>query len=244
MVSIRPATDSSTSLASAPTSTSPRASERTGTASNPARRTLAGFVPCAESGMITRRRGVATVLVVGPHQQQARHLPARPRRRLQRGPGHARDLAEGPLEPPEELQRSLRRRVGLERVEPLEARQGGDRLGDLRVVLHRAGAERVHPGVEAVVHLCQPRVVANQVHLPHLRQTGALGPSVRRRDRRLRDVERRQAPRSPPGDGTIEDRSAPGRPLAPDRGSGRRHAPPPLPSRRRSRRSAPASSAR
>jgi hypothetical protein len=55
-VSIRPATSSSTSFSRAPTSTSPRPSLGTCTASYPASRTLAGFVPWAESGMQTFRR--------------------------------------------------------------------------------------------------------------------------------------------------------------------------------------------
>ena len=53
LVSMSPATSSSTSFSSTLTSTSPRASDGTGTASNPARCTLAGFVPCEESGMMT-----------------------------------------------------------------------------------------------------------------------------------------------------------------------------------------------
>ena len=57
LVSMSPATSSSTSFSSWPRSTSPRASDGTCTTVYPESATLAGFVPCAESGMITLDRG-------------------------------------------------------------------------------------------------------------------------------------------------------------------------------------------
>ena len=59
---------------------------------------------------------------------------------------------------------------------PLEPRQRRDGLGDLRVVLHRARAQRVEAGVHAVVHLRQAGVVADQVDLGDLGQRG-IGPA-------------------------------------------------------------------
>jgi hypothetical protein len=96
--------------------------------------------------------GVAVLLVERPHQEEARQLARGTRCRLEGRAGHARDLAQGPLQPPHELQGSLDRLLGLVRVEPGEAWKGGDRLGDLGVVLHRAGPE----GVEARIHSIVP----------------------------------------------------------------------------------------
>ena len=122
-VSIRPATSSSTSARRAVDVDEPARVRRARcTAWYPPRRTLAGFVPCAESGIRTFERGVPEIRVIGAHDQQPGQLAAGARGRLQGRPRHPRDLAERLLEPPEQLERPLRRGVGLERVQPVRSR--------------------------------------------------------------------------------------------------------------------------
>ena len=134
------------------------------------------------------RPPAAALRVIRAHHQQAGHLAARAGGRLQRGACHPGDLAERLLEPPQHLERTLGRLIRLQRVHALEPRERGDGLGDLRVVLHGAGAQRVEACVHAVVHLRQPRVVADQVDLGDLGQPGVGAAASLFRDRRLRDV--------------------------------------------------------
>ncbi len=166
------------------------------------------------------RPAAATLGVVGPHDQQAGHLAAGARRWLQRRPRHPGDLAERLLQAPEQLQGTLRRPVGLQRMQALEPRERRHRLGDLGVVLHGARAERIEPGVQSVVHLRQTRVVADQVDLGHLGETGRRAAPIAVREARLRDVERREAVGRPSAPGSIGDRAGPfGRSLSADRGA-------------------------
>ena len=100
---------------------------------------------------------------------------------------------------------------GCKRMQPLEPRERGDGLGDLRVVLHGARAQRVEAGVHAVVHLREPRVVAHQIDLGHLGQPG-LGAAPRvLRDRHLRHVKRREPERRATRARPIHDRALPRR---------------------------------
>src|SRR5256885_12676132 len=61
-------------------------------------------------------------------------------------------------------------------MQPRMARQRGDPLVHLRVVLHRARPERVEAGVEIEVLLGEPVVVAHDLGLGYLRQSGRLAP--------------------------------------------------------------------
>ena len=109
------------------------------TASNPARRTLAGFVPWAESGIATFRRGAACPLVVRAHDQQPGELAAGAGRRLEGRPRHPGDLAQRALEAPEQLERPLGGGVGLPRVqraEPGELRQPFSAIFGLYFIEH------------------------------------------------------------------------------------------------------------
>ena len=118
-----------------------------------------------------RSARVAELRVVGTHDEQPRELTGGARGRLQGRARHPRDLTEGALQPPEHLQRALRRPIRLQRVQPREAGRRGGHLGKLGVVLHRAGAEGIDPGVDAVVHLRQARVVPDQIPLRDLRKS-------------------------------------------------------------------------
>ena len=84
--------------------------------------TLAGFVPCAVSGItILRRSALAHALEVRAHDQQAGQLALRSGRRLEADGVEARHLAQDLREPPLELERPLRRVVLDERMQVAEA---------------------------------------------------------------------------------------------------------------------------
>ena len=87
----------------------------------------------------------------------------------------ARDLAQRLLELPHQLQRALGALGRLRRVQARVAGQRGDALVQLRVVLHRARAERVEAGVEVEVALREPVVVADDLRLGDLGQLRRLG---------------------------------------------------------------------
>jgi hypothetical protein len=82
--------------------------------------------------------------------------------------GEAGDLGQHLLQLAHQLERALGVRLGLVGVELGEAGEAGDRLVDLRVVLHRAGAERVDVDVDRVVLLAEAREVPDHVDLAHL----------------------------------------------------------------------------
>ena len=150
------------------------------------------------------------VLVVGAGEQHAGQLAVGARGRLQGHVRQPRDLAQRVLQPPHQLERALRPVRVLERVQPGVARQRRDPLVQLRVVLHRARAERVEAGVEVEVALGQAVVVAHDLGLGHLGQARRLGASELGRqqlvERALGDVERRGDERPAAGLGALEDR--------------------------------------
>ena len=163
---------------------------------------------------------LAAVLVVRAREQQAGQLPVRARARLQRDVREARDLREIRLEAPHELEGALRIGRLLERVQPGVPGQRRHPLVDLRVVLHRARAERVEARVEVEVLLREVVVVPDDLGLGHLRQRGRLAADRRRGeellDRPLRDVRGRRCEGAPALARALEDRDRPllGRPHA------------------------------
>ena len=86
--------------------------------------TLAGFVPCAVSGMndLAPLR-LAAVLEVGAHQHQPGQLALRAGGGLERDGVEPGDLGEDLLQAPHELERALRALLLLVRVEVAEARE-------------------------------------------------------------------------------------------------------------------------
>jgi hypothetical protein len=107
--------------------------------------------------------------VVRADQKYPGELAVRARRRLQRDRIHAGDLDEAILQELHDAQRTLAerlRQIGMRIRNSLNRR---DRLVHPRVVLHRAGAERIHAEVDRIVPCRQPREVANDLDLAHLR---------------------------------------------------------------------------
>ncbi len=137
---------------------------------------------------------VAAVGVVGAAQQHPGQLAVRAGAGLQRHVRQAADLRQGALQVPHQLERPLGAARRLEGVQARVAGQGGDPLVQLRVVLHRARAQRVEAGVEVEVALAEPVVVAHDLGLGHLGQLGRrLAAQARGQqlvERPLGDVER------------------------------------------------------
>ena len=121
-------------------------------------------------------RVLAAVLVVGAGEQHAGELAVRAgaTAAARRAAGR-RSRASALLELVHQLQRALGALGVLQRVQARVAGQRGDALVQLRVVLHRARAERVEAGVEVEVALGEPVVVADDLRLGDLRQLRRLG---------------------------------------------------------------------
>ena len=113
---------------------------------------------------------LAPVLVVGTGQQQPGQLTVRAGRGLQADVRQAADLRQRALQQPHQLEGPLGALRRLQRVQPRVARQRGDALVQLRVVLHRARAERVEARVEVEVAARDAVVVAHDLRLADLRQ--------------------------------------------------------------------------
>ena len=141
----------------------------------PGHRHARGVRPVRGVGGDDRVALLAAVGEVRAHEHEAGQLSLRARRRLQRDRREPRDLGEHLLEAPHELERALRRLVLLVRVEVAEPGEPGEPLVDARVVLHRAGAERVEARVDAEGAVGERREVTHDLRL------GDLGQARRRR---------------------------------------------------------------
>src|SRR6266550_5704156 len=86
-----------------------------------------------------------------------------------------------------------------------EPRQPDDALVHARVVLHRAGAERVEARVDPEVARRELREVADEIRLGDLRQAGRVGTTQLRRDLGDRETVGGNAAGAPSGTGFLED---------------------------------------
>ena len=118
---------------------------------------------------------IALRLVPGADQQDAGELAMRAGRRLQRDGVHAGDLEQAALQQVDDFEHALRERVGPVGMRLGQALDAGDELVDARVVLHGAGAERIHAEIDGVVPGGEAREVADDLDLAQLgEQPGAL----------------------------------------------------------------------
>ena len=101
-------------------------------------------------------------------------------RRLQRDRVHAGDLDQAALQQVDDFQNALRERVGAVGMRLGQALDARDRLVDARVVLHRAGAERIHAEIDGVVPCGEPREVADDLDLAELRKQARASCDARR----------------------------------------------------------------
>ena len=117
---------------------------------------------------------LALVGEVRAHQHQAGQLALRAGRGLQGDGGEPRHLGQDLLQLPHQLERTLGALVLLMRMQVREAGQPRGALVDPRVVLHRAGAERIEAGVDPEVAVGQVREVAHDLVLGQLGQARRL----------------------------------------------------------------------
>ena len=89
-------------------------------------------------------------------------------RGLQRDRVHAADLGEGRFQARHDFQAALRERLGLIGMRPGEAFGARHHFVDPRVVLHGAGAQRVHAVIDGVVPGGKAGEVAYGLHLADL----------------------------------------------------------------------------
>ena len=148
---------------------------------------------------------LAAIGEVGAHEQEPGQLALRARGRLQRHGREPRDLGEDPLQRPHQLERTLGAFVLLMGVQIPESGQPSDALVDPRVVLHRAGAERVEARVDAERPVCERREVANELGLGELRQSRSAGTSEPGRQLGLRQAVVRHASGASTRPGALED---------------------------------------
>ena len=172
--------------------------------------------------------------VMGADDEQPRELAVGAGRRLQRGARQAGDLRQPLAELPHELEGALRQRLRLIGVQPGEALELSRRLVETRVVLHRAGAQRVAAAVHSEVERREAGEVAYDVDFAHLRQprrrlaAQAVRDEVVERD--LGHVRRRQAVGAPAATGFLVD----GAPVETGHALRVSHGPPPRWRRRHS----------
>ena len=105
---------------------------------------------------------------------EAGQLALRAGGRLERDGVEPGDLGEDLLQAPHELERALRALLLLQRMERREAGERREPLVDARVVLHRAGAERIEAVVDAEVARRELGEVADELELGDLGQARRL----------------------------------------------------------------------
>ena len=150
----------------------------------------------------------AAVAEVGGGDPEGGQLAMRTGGRLERAGGEAGDFLQVFLQLVEQLQHALERVFRLIRMQVGEAGHAGDALVPLRVVLHRAGAERIEVRVDAHVELREVREVAHDLRFAELGQgrgraaSAAAGSSFSIWP--LGHIARRQPMRRRPGFGEFE----------------------------------------
>ena len=148
---------------------------------------------------------LAAVREVRAHEHEAGELALRAGRRLERDGGKPGDLGEDLLESPHELERALRALVLLVRMKIAEAGEPCQPLVDARVVLHRAGAERVEAGVDAEGAVGERREVAHDLRLGDLGKARGRRPCEPVRKLGNGQVGPRRTPGAASGTGALED---------------------------------------
>ena len=105
--------------------------------------------------------GIALRLVPGADEQNAGELAVRAGGGLQGDGVHAGDFDQAALQQVDDFENALRERVGAIGMGFGQALDAGDELVDARVVLHGAGAERIHAEIDGVVPGGEAREVAD-----------------------------------------------------------------------------------
>ncbi len=171
-VSINAATLPSSAFASALKSVQPRRSTECPCTLKPHRAALAGFVPCAASGITTILRcAFAALRVVRFHHHHGKQFAMRSGGRAaaswrpcRRFPPASSAIRRSAASAP------CARLLGLQRVEAGKARHARRLLIDLRVVLHRAGTERIEAEINGIIAVRQVREMAHDIQFGDFRK--------------------------------------------------------------------------
>ena len=153
---------------------------------------------------------IAFGLVISAHQQDSGELALRARGRLQGDRVHAGDLEQAVAQRLHDAQSALRNLLRLIGMRVGDAFQARDKFVDARVVLHGAGAQRIHAEIDGVIPRREPREVADDfdlAHFGHIAQIFALllAQQLRRVD--FGHIERRQLPSRLAGRRLFENQS-------------------------------------
>ncbi len=148
---------------------------------------------------------LAPVGEVRAHEHEPRELSLRAGRRLQRDRGKPGDLREHRLQAPHELERTLRSLVLLGGMEIAESGESSEPLVEARVVLHRAGAERVEARVHAERTVGERGEVADELGLGDLGETRRPRSAKRGGELDLGEIGPRRPTCSPSGTRALED---------------------------------------
>ena len=109
--------------------------------------------------LLTLKIATRTVIVVDGHQTRQFSMGARIG--LEGEVSQSREGTERLFQEGHQCLGSRDRMGGLRRMEVLELRQGCHLLVDLRIVLHRTGAERIEARIDTEVIIREVRVVAH-----------------------------------------------------------------------------------
>ena len=152
---------------------------------------------------------VAAGVVVGADHHDAGELALGAGGRREGHRMHAGDDLQHVLQLMQAGHDALAVRLRRRRMPGQKARQRRQAVAGPRVVLHRAGAERVEVRVDGKVLLRQARVVAHRLELRHLRQGRAgLAAEPRRQVRHVRPVRRNLGGGHAAGTGLFLDQHA------------------------------------
>ena len=124
---------------------------------------------------------LAARLERGPDGQQAAQFAMRAGLGAHRHGRHAGQYRQPAHQFADQRQRALHRLLRLQRMEIAKARQPRHLLVEPRIVLHRAGAERIKPRIDRVIHARQPHVMAHHFRLGQARQADRRFGAARRR---------------------------------------------------------------
>ncbi len=116
--------------------------------------------------------GIAAILVVRLDEQQACQFTVCARRRLECVSIHTRDIIEQLFQTVEELKVTLDGAVGLQGMRCGKACKRRHILVNLRVIFHRAGAQRIRTHLDVVVFVRHIGVMANHRNFVHIGDIG------------------------------------------------------------------------
>src|SRR5579871_4492065 len=123
-------------------------------------------------GRVGNKNGVPLLplparLMISLYEHQAGHFAMRSRYRLKADLIESGNLFENVLNTGQHFDRARDRPVRLHRMDEREPWESSRPLVDLRVVFHRARAQRIETSLDAVVDVTEIREVAKKIEFPN-----------------------------------------------------------------------------